>query len=293
MITRTEIKVGAIDTNPLENSRKDYGDIETLALRIKSFGLQGIIRVRKVSDHPEGKEYLVEDGHRRLAALEYLVNEGCTVDDLGHNLATVWAEVLPEHSDGDRRLLTQLALNTSQNSWSAYEQALHIQKLIDGGVNQPDIQEKMGLGSQAIQQRLALLNADDFVKEALKEKDLSFSSARAIIAVPDKELREELVKEAVSEGLSSRQVEVRASELADKAVEKGMATGRRKKSKKVKPSTSVGMRTVSEVVAKIEASQKDLALISDEAVKSRVEGYIEGLQWALVDKTILGSEKRS
>jgi ParB-like chromosome segregation protein Spo0J len=293
MITRTEIKIESIDTNPHQNSRKDYGDIETLALRIKSFGLQGIIRVRQVADHPEGKEYTLEDGHRRLAALESLLEEGVSVDDLGHNLHSVWAEVLPEHSDGDRRLLTQLALNTSQNSWTAYEQALHIKKLLDGGVDSPDIQDKMGLGAQAIQQRLALLSADDFVKDALVEQELSFSSARAIISVPDKALREELVREAVTEGLSSRQVELRASELADKAIAEGATTSRRKKPRKQKPAVSVGMRTVSEVVSKIEASQKDLVLITDGKVKARVEGYIEGLQWALVDKNILSSEKRN
>ena len=203
--------------------------------------------------------------------------------------------MLDEYEDKNHRLLTQLALNTSQSTWSAYEQAVHIQKLLDEGIEQEDIQTKRNLGPQAIQQRLSLLGADEFIKEALVEKELSFSAARAIIAVPDKSLRESLVEEALSEGLSSRQVESRASELADKALEEALGDGGTPPRKKKKPksqTSSVAMRTVTDILDKIEVAQEDLLLVKDPVVKSRMEGFIEGLQYSMVDRAILANERK-
>ena len=108
-------------------------------------------------------------------------------------------------------------------------------------------------------------------------------------------MREALVDEAVTEGLSSRQVESRATELADRALEEALGSNpssSKKKKKSKSKTSSVAMRTVTDILDKIEVSQEDLLLIKDPVVKSRMEGFIEGLQYSMVDRAILANERK-
>ena len=286
---RKQVLLHQINTDPAGNSRGDYGDIEQLARRIQSFGLQGVVRLRPSG----GSTYAIEDGHRRVAAIQSLLDAGVTNSDSGESLEVIWAEVLDAEEDAESRLLTQLALNTSQESWTPYDQATHIKKMVDEGLEIETIQEKMGLGAQAIKQRLDLLSASEPVKEALQEGNISFSAARAIISVPDETLQKSLVEETIADNLPSREVESRAVKLTEKAVSQGATTARKRKpSAQRSTRAKIILRPVTEILSRIEDRQKDLEVIKDDIEKGRAEGYIQALQYVLVDKNIIAEEKK-
>ena len=290
---RKQVLLHQIEMTKDTNSRGHYGDIEQLSKRIKSFGLQGAVRLREIEGENGQTKYAVEDGHRRLEALTNLVSQGTGNSDSGESLEVIWAEIIPQGMGEEDRLMTQLALNTSQESWSAFDQARHIEKMLLNGVSLEQIKDKMGLGDQAIQQRMSLLKAPAEVQDALQNNDISFSAARAILSIPNEDLQKELVEEAKQKDLTSRAVETRASELTDKAVnELGAKTARKRKS----PATRIAkivMRPLADIITRIESRQADLAVMKDETEKARVAGYIEGLQYSLVDKNVLAEERKA
>jgi len=305
--TETDVLLSELYVDPEGNSREDYGDIEELKARIKGLGLWGRIHVSEIEEDEEsGHKYVLENGYRRLRAITELVSEGVTHSDKGQDLRRIKVQVLdPEMSDTERSEVL-FAINTSQKTWTPYEQAKEIQFLLDNNVEMEEIQGKLGLGELAVKQRLKLLSAPEFLQEALAKNEITATHARSILRIPNEELQREVTEKAVTEDLATRAIDRLAEEAVEKAVDAGAPPPKRSRkktgSKGGKDTSSASAasddsssktkyptRPAVEIVAEVEAYRTTLAE-ADDVGKVEIEAYISALSWVLYDAEISSTE---
>ena len=103
--------------------------------------------------------------------------------------------------------------NLQREDLNPIEEALGYRHLMDRfGLTQDKISERVGKSRSNVANMLRLLNLDPEIQSLLQSGKLSTGHARALLAVPEKELRLEIAERIQSEGLTVRQVE----ELAKK-----------------------------------------------------------------------------
>jgi ParB-like chromosome segregation protein Spo0J len=284
--TETDLPISALLVDSENNTREDYGDVAELKARILALGLWGRIHVTEITDDGDGKKYSLENGFRRVTAVTELLSEGTTHAKTGQDLRILKAQVIPAGmSDTDRAEL-MLSLNTSQKSWTPYEQAKEIEYLCTNGVSMESIKERLGLKELAIKQRLNLLSAPEFLQEALAKNEVTATHARAILRIPNEDLQRDLTEKAVAQDLATRQIEEMAEAMVVKAVEQGAPAPTRGRKKKAavaaKPKPQFPVRPAEEIIAEMEtvtASMEDV----DPVAKSELETYISALNWVLYD----------
>ena len=288
MSKRIQVLVHQIKHKEENNTRVDYGDIDQLKQRLKSFGVQGVIRVIEDDDGT----YTLDDGFRRVTALKSLLEDGVKHSDTGDSLEVLEAEVVSKDlSDSDRSKLN-LAINTSQKSWTPYEQAVEIETLLTTGSSMEEVGEVLGLKEMAIKQRLSLLKAPQALQEALRDNKIDFAHARAIQRIDDEELQEQLISDTISDDLTTRAVERRANELVDAAAAKLGKKPRKRKGAAGELDTIV-LRGKADVLCQLDDWQSDIAEATDPLVEAEMRGYLNALQWVLVDKRQITEEKKA
>jgi ParB family chromosome partitioning protein len=184
-----EVPVAAVSPNPRQPREKfeDEG-IQSLALSITEVGVLQPIVVRRIEDG-----YELVAGERRLRAAKLA------------GLATVPAIV--RESDDTESLREALIENIHRENLAPLELAAAFQELLDEGVSQDEVAERLGYSRAHIANTVRLLALPAAVQGLLADGKLSAGHARALLALEDMEAQEALGLRAVAEGLSVRQVE--------------------------------------------------------------------------------------
>lgn len=157
--------------NPRDVSSEASRDhIDWLARNIIENGMQNPLTIRTKED-----KLIVTDGHCRLLATFR------AIEVYNAPISTVKVQLEPRGtSDADRIMLPLIA--NSGLRLAAWEQSPQIKKLSDLGWTLEQISKRTGMNFQTVTKLLDLESAGDEVKEALKNKQLSFNLASEVIA---------------------------------------------------------------------------------------------------------------
>ena len=190
------IKVNLNDIEPNKGQpRKDF-DEESLSELAESISAHGLIQPIVVKPNANGR-YSIIAGERRWRACRF---------------AGLY-EVPVIIKDAEPQELMELALieNLQREDLNAVEEALGYRSLIDSfGLTQEEVSKRMGKSRTAVTNALRLLNLNDRELQALRIGVISAGHARALLAVEDTNVREQMLQMAEN-GASVRELEKQAA----------------------------------------------------------------------------------
>jgi len=185
-----ELSVDMITPNP-DQPRTDLDDesIAELADSISKFGLLNPILVR-----PQGEGYQIIAGERRWRASRIAGLER--------------VPVCVRTSTETESLEMALIENLQRRDLNAVEEARGYRKLLTvHRMTQAELADKVSKSRSTITNALRLLDLPEDVQEFVYDGRLSAGHARAVLSVPDDEVRSKLAKRIVEDGLSVREAE--------------------------------------------------------------------------------------
>jgi len=187
-----ELPIKDIKPNPFQPRQTvDPAALEELVSSIKQAGLLQPVVVRRANG---GYELIA--GERRLRACQQLG----------------WERIPAVQRDADDRTLLTLALieNLQRDDLSPVDEARGYERLIaEFKLAQQDVADAVGRDRSTVANALRLLKLPEVVLQMLHEGHLSVGHARALLALEDSRIVTNLAREAVSQGLSVREVEDR------------------------------------------------------------------------------------
>lgn len=186
------------------NTRFDLGDIDSLAESIAANGVQQPITVQITS---EGEIQLV-DGHRRMAAIERCTSRGMQIK--------LSAIVLPPEIT-EKQILQRMLIANDGKTFAPIEEAIMLSRMkVEFGMTNKEIAESIGKSLSHVNDRLALINADSSVQEAVKEGTVSVGDAVTIIrrSHKDKGKQKEMIEKVKAEGNSVVSTELKAGRMS-------------------------------------------------------------------------------
>lgn len=217
-----------IDDDGDHNTRFELGDIAELATQIKvvlekdpaSGGLLNDIRLRRKADG----RYQVIDGRRRFAALKLLLKQGVVFPD------GVPAKLVAKDQDAITSI-QQMFLANGGKQMLPLEEAAAFKKLKDAGQTLKEIAATVGRKTMHVSQMLALIDADESLKEAVASGKIGKQLAKNIASTTkgDKAKQKELAAEAVAIGKNTKDGKKRRALLKnidDAKVQKAAAKGK-------------------------------------------------------------------
>ncbi len=235
--TLTDIEVALIRPNPYQ-PRQDFdpNKLEELKRSIQENGIIQPITVRKVE-----RGYELIAGERRLRA----------VTELGYEKIPAY---LIQVESKEEMLELALIENVQRDYLNAIEQAQAYQRLIDEcNLTQEEVAKKIGKDRTTITNFLRLLKLPPKIQESVKREEITMGHARALLAVNDAQIQEQIWKKIIKNKLSVRKVE-QLVRTADEQVEK----------KSTKPKRSV-------YIQKMESELRDI-FGTKVNIRSRREG---------------------
>ncbi|HEX8945170.1 MAG TPA: ParB/RepB/Spo0J family partition protein [Gemmatimonadaceae bacterium] len=193
------IALSRIRANPFQPRREfDPADLAELEASLTASGLLQPITVRR-----RGDAYELVAGERRLRAA---ANIG-------------WTEISAVIRDFDDQTMLVLALveNLQRANLNPIEEARGYRTLInDFKLTQQQVAEAVGKDRTTITNLLRVLSLPQAVQQMVEQRVLSAGHARALLALEAEASVSQLASEAISTGMSVRQLEQRVRELADK-----------------------------------------------------------------------------
>ncbi|MGH7606287.1 MAG: ParB/RepB/Spo0J family partition protein [Gemmatimonadales bacterium] len=187
-----ELPIKEIRPNPFQPRQTvDPAALDELVSSIKQAGLLQPIVVRRAN----GSFELIA-GERRLRACQQLG----------------WERIPAVQRDADDRTLLTLALveNLQRDELSPVDEARGYERLIaEFRLAQQDVADAVGRDRSTVANALRLLKLPEAVLQMLHEGQLSVGHARALLAIEDPRVATTVAREAVTQGLSVRDVEDR------------------------------------------------------------------------------------
>jgi ParB family chromosome partitioning protein len=167
------IPVDKIHPHP-DNPRKDLGDLEELSASIKANGI-----FQNLTVVPDGDEYTVIIGHRRLAAAKKagLLTVPCVI----RNMTT------------QEQVRTMLMENMQRSDLTVYEQAEGFQMMLDLGDSVATIAESTGFSESTVRRRVKLCALDKAKFKKAAERGATLFDLAELEAIEDPELRNEVL----------------------------------------------------------------------------------------------------
>jgi ParB family chromosome partitioning protein len=218
-----ELQLSLISENP-ENPREKLNGIQEMADTFESVGQLTAITVATVgaylAERPEragglepGAEYVVVDGHRRLAAARLVEWDSIRVmvDD---------AQVV-----SDQRLLEAAFIaNTQRDDMSDLEQAAALEKLVAFHGSQSKTAKRLGISQAVISQRLSLLSLSPELQADLNAGARKVEHVRGLSRLSPEEQKAKADERAAVAG-ESRSRRRKASSDAGEGREEVLAAG--------------------------------------------------------------------
>ena len=206
-----EIPINQIAPNP-DQPRQNFDEeaLEDLATSIRELGIIQPLTLRNTGDN----SYQIISGERRYRAAQLA------------GLETVPAYIRTANDSE----VTEMALieNIQREDLNAIEIALTFRKLIDQyHLTQERLSERIGKKRATIANFLRLLKLPAEVQLGLHDHTLDMGHARALLSLDDPKLQLKLYNETIKKGLSVRQVEQRAKQMQQAALDEreGQDTG--------------------------------------------------------------------
>jgi ParB/RepB/Spo0J family partition protein len=195
------------------NVRSELGDLETLAASIADHGLIEPIRV-----HRAGERFVVDVGHRRLAAMGLA---GQT-----HITAIVTAECV----EGPARSILQLVENIQRRDLGPLEEAEAFRAILeaDPTLTQKALAARIGRSQATVANALRLLGLAPEVRDVVTSGELSGSHAKALAALPVAD-QVEFAARSIKEGWASHQLENAVGLQVKRIEDKGRTAKRTEK----------------------------------------------------------------
>ncbi len=193
------IPIESIKPNPYQ-PRKNFNQkaLEELSQSIKSFGLIQPISVRKLQDN----SYELIAGERRLRASELA------------NLKEIPA-IIVEYKDKESALIA-LIENLQREDLNFIEEAEGYRNLIeDHGFTQQQLAEKIGKSQSTIANKLRILKLPEDIKKDLLEHNLTERHGRALLKLPDYELKRKILDRVIHDNLNVSQTEKLVNDILD------------------------------------------------------------------------------
>lgn len=183
------------------NPRITLLNIEQLAESIEENGIRNPIKVQTGEDG-----YELVDGHRRLAACQYLY-------DTKELEVDIPAVIVDHQSEAD--VLVEMMVSNDSEPFAPFEEATLFTRLRDEfGMTNEQIARRVGKSISHVSDKLALLRADETVKKAVEDQVISAADANTIIrkSKGSAEKQKELVERVQAEG---------REQVIDKELKKG------------------------------------------------------------------------
>lgn len=189
------IPIENITPNPFQ-PRREFSEeaLADLSASIKSRGVLQPVLVRSL----EKGEYELVAGERRLRA-----SKEAGLTDI--------PSLVREMSDQES-LAIALIENLQREDLNAVEEALGYQQLQQQfGLSQEELARQVGKSRSAVANSLRLLNLPESVQADIQQGEISAGHGRAIMAVGEEDVQEELHRRIAENGLTVRQAEAQAS----------------------------------------------------------------------------------
>ncbi len=193
------IPIESIRPNPYQ-PRKDFNKkaLEELSQSIKSFGLIQPISVRKIQD----ESYELIAGERRLRASELAELEEIPA-------------IVVDYKDNESAMIA-LVENLQREDLNFIEEAEGYNNLIiDHGFTQQQLAEKLGKSQSTIANKLRLLKLPEDIQKDLIEHNLTERHGRALLKLPDEQLKREVLDKVIKNELNVSKTEKLVNEILD------------------------------------------------------------------------------
>jgi ParB family transcriptional regulator, chromosome partitioning protein len=186
-----ELPVAHIEPNPAQpRAHFDDDALTALTASILEVGVLQPVLVRLIG--PDRYELIA--GERRWRAARQA------------GLRTIPA--LVRSADPTQSLEQALVENLHREDLNPLEEAAAYQQLVDEfGLTQEEVARRVGRSRPAVANTMRLLQLPPTVQKYVADRQLSAGHARAVLAVPDRGIQEELARLAVEEELTVREVE--------------------------------------------------------------------------------------
>ena len=193
-----QIEVEKITPNPYQ-PRHDFDEqgLQELAQSIREFGiLQPLVvsKIEKETEHGTEVEYQIIVGERRLRAAKIagLERVPAIIKKIDHNR---------------NKLEIALIENVQRSDLNPLESAKAYARLQDEfNLTQREIATRVGKSRETIANTLRLLNLPFHIQEALTQRKINESQARALLAVSDIQKQDEMFQQLLSKKLSARKI---------------------------------------------------------------------------------------
>ncbi len=185
------IPLDDIRANP-HQPRKEFDEerLEELASSIREHGIIQPLTVRYIGE----KKFELISGERRLKA---------------SRLAGL--KEIPSYvrkADDEQSMAFALIENIQREDLNALEVAQAYQRLLEEfDYTQAQVAERVGKNRTTVTNMLRLLTLPDFIQNALKQNLISMGHARSLITITDRSNQQKLLKKAISNDWSVRQME--------------------------------------------------------------------------------------
>ena len=221
------IPIHMIKPNPYQ-PRKSFSvhSLEELAQSIRQYGIIQPITVRSSSQ--SGYELIA--GERRLRAAKLA------------GLDYIPAMII--HTCEQDSAIFAMIENLQRENLHYLEEAKGYASLIqDHGFTQEELAVKLGKSQSTIANKLRILRLSNSIKELLIRENLTERHARALLKLPDDELRLKAVRQVVAKKMNVRDTEAVIDEFLEELQDKKQRAGRKKEAQDGKRQTRVFKRT--------------------------------------------------
>lgn len=195
-----EIAVHSIIPNPYQ-PRKTFSQVtlEELSQSIKAYGILQPISVRQIGE----EKYELIAGERRLKAAKLA------------KLAKVPAIIHKEFDDKDSAVVAIIE-NLQREDLNFFEEAEGFNNLIsDHGFTQQEIAIQIGKNQSTIANKLRILKLGSEIKNLLLENNLTERHARALLKLPDDELRLSILNKVIKNDYNVKKTEELIQEITE------------------------------------------------------------------------------
>lgn len=208
-----------IDIDELHNSADNFFEVNRVEELAESILGQGGVKENLIVRPLESGGYEIISGHRRKAAVQYLIDKG---EDVSHFLPCL----VQEYSDDSNRILDLILMNTSQRVLSDAEIMTSFEKLDTILKEKKALGEKFGKTREKIAEVLNVSasqvrklqnvekNAIPEVKEAIKSGDISINTADKVAKLDEQE-QKKVVDSISDKPITPKDVEKLVTEKVD------------------------------------------------------------------------------
>lgn len=240
-------------------------NLDELVKSIESRGqIQPIVVVQLSNEGPNGEQYKLLAGQRRLEAMKKLKHT--TIKVVGAN-----AKLSQKDQFG-----IKMAENFGRDDYTPLEEAALIEYAINTlGITQQDMAKAVGKTAGWVSQRLSAAKQPEEIQQALEDGSITFTHARELSRVKDDKEKEKLLRRAGRENVQD------FKETVDGFLETGNLSKPKKTTKKSE--SKQDMRTMKEAGTMLKQLDKSFAKAKkaeDEKKIKALSWYIKGISWA-------------